>query len=138
MTLINDGIPFLSTGDIYQLVTEAKIMNIIEFPALPAVLSVDVEYSMMECTERERRCDFTMVDTTVSWGKAARQWMKGEREGGWKAGWALGKGFFRTIWLDEVLRIDRDTSGEGRDWVNCYVYGGPVETCTVEKETEQG
>ena len=130
LAFLNGSIPFLSTGDIYQLVTPEKLVNTIEFPSIPAVLAVDVNYQIAN-GGTQRKCSYDFVNTTIAWRDDAKKWFNGDRSGGWKAGWAIGNGFFRTIWLDQTLRIDRDTSGEGRDWINCYVYDGPVNKCTA-------
>lgn len=85
----------------------------------------------------EPRCDYAFKNTNILLGRAAARAMHDTEETrgrwpfvnvNWRFGFAVGKGFFRVVWLDHALRIDHDTS-KGKDWLNVYVYGGPVEKC---------
>lgn len=123
----------------------SPLQNVVEFDrdevkkTLPAVLSVGVDYV---ASEEERRCDFRFRRTKVLLGRSARASIyeaKGVRDGLSLTGglnldldlpFAIGEGYFRVIWLDHALRIDRDTSN-GKNWLNVYVYAGPVERCTA-------
>lgn len=88
-----------------------------------------------------RRCDFQFKRTKILVGRSAVSInkAKGRLEDANGSGglnlnldipFAVGKGFFDVVWLDQALRIDRDTSN-GKNWLNIYVYGGPTERCTV-------
>lgn len=64
-----------------------------------------------------RRMDFVFRRTGVRWGAT----------GSFDLPFAVGRGHFDVLHLDEALRVDRDANG----WVNVYAYDGPVTRCTV-------
>lgn len=106
---------------------------------VPAVLSVGVDYA---ASEEERRCDFQFKRTKVMVGQSAMDSIsmaRGTRDDQSRKvrynldvdfPFAVGKGYFHVVWLDQALRVDRDTSN-GKNWLNIYVYGGPTEKCTA-------
>lgn len=128
-----------------RFLTSSDLQNVVEFDrdevkgTLPAVMSVGVDYVP---NEMERRCDFKFRRTRVMLGRSARASIyeaKGVLDGLSLTGglnldldvpFAIGEGYFRVIWLDHALRIDRDTSN-GKDWLNIYLYAGPADKCTA-------
>lgn len=127
------------------LLTWSNLQNVVEFDrdevkrTLPTVMRVEVDYVP---SETERRCDFKFRRTRVMLGRSAKASIyeaKGVMDGLCLTGglnldlevpFAIGEGYFRVVWLDHALRIDRDTI-HGKDWLNIYVYAGPADKCTA-------
>jgi len=88
-------------------------------PTPPAgALIVTVEASPAADALPVRRVDFVFRRTGVRWGAGGRVDLP----------FAVGRGHFDVLHLDEALRVDKDANG----WVNVYAYDGPVERCTVD------
>lgn len=86
-------------------------------PSPAGSLIVSVEAVPNETAAPVRRMDFVFRRTGVRWGAT----------GGFDLPFAVGRGHFDILHLDEALRVDQDANG----WVNVYAYDGPVTRCTV-------
>lgn len=139
--LMGGGVPLVSAADVYQLVESGgRLKNVVEFsrkgsppaaaaadaavmsrgaPAPPPAgsLIVSVEAVPNVAAAPIRRMDFVFRRTGVRWGAT----------GSFDLPFAVGRGHFDVLHLDEALRVDRDANG----WVNVYAYDGPVTRCTV-------
>ncbi|GAB0489263.1 hypothetical protein MMPV_000480 [Pyropia vietnamensis] len=140
--LMGGRVPLVSAADVYQLVeSEGSLKNVVEFsrkgsspaatdvssapvrstgaprPTPAGSLIVSVEAVPNATVAPVRRMDFVFRRTGVRWGA----------EGGFDLPFAVGRGHFDVLHLDEALRVDRDANG----WVNVYAYDGPVTRCTV-------
>lgn len=133
----------------FQLVDSGsgELQNVIVYgrdAERPLVLLVVVK---AELGEETRRCDYVFEQTNILYGREARDFLRERemasgtgidvQENGWgfniKLPFAVGKGFFRAVWLDEVVRVDEDTS-TGEVWLNVYLYGGPMVKCGMGNE----
>lgn len=86
-------------------------------PTPAGSLIVSVEAVPNAAAAPVRRMDFVFRRTGVRWGAT----------GGFDLPFAVGRGHFDVLHLDEALRVDRDANG----WVNVYAYDGPATRCTV-------
>lgn len=86
-------------------------------PSPAGSLIVSVEAVPNAAAAPIRRMDFVFRRTGVRWGAT----------GAFDLPFAVGRGHFDVLHLDEALRVDRDANG----WVNVYAYDGPVTRCTV-------
>lgn len=108
-----------SVGEVVQVVRGGgRLENVVRFGRgrFWAEVCVGVDYEMGEGEERVVR--FVFTDTEIKVGGL----------GAVKLPFAVGRGEFRCVWLDQ-MRVDICDVGGGERWINVYGYEGPVERC---------
>jgi hypothetical protein len=117
-------------GEVYQVVQEGgTLQNVVQFKKGGGVLElvVDSDYVFTEGAEADgtprRAVEFvfrrTMFRLPALFGRPLPTVT---------IPFAVGRGEFRCVWLDQ-LRVDICDVPSGQRWINVYSYAGPVEKC---------
>lgn len=118
------GTPPFGVADVYQVLTgRGTLQNVVCF-ASGFELVVDSDCQASEGGEGgERSVAFQFTGTVIRLPKAF-----GVRLPEIRIPFAVGKGEFRVVYLDQI-RIDICDVESGERWINVYSYGGPAEKC---------
>jgi len=110
-------------ADVYQVITgRGRLQNVVCF-ANGFELVVDSDCELSE--DDQRSVEFKFTGTVIRLPKVFGVALPEVR-----IPFAVGKGEFRVVYLDDI-RIDIFDVKSGERWINVYSYAGPAEKCNA-------